>query len=224
MLVILIAIGLVVADKKLPNQYLLWRSLDVEAPVGFATDTQLMRVSLSPSKTCMKLADEAFTLLSTQADPRDAKGVCGWKVAYDVKGSSNGVLVGEAPMQCPLTLGVYIWLREVDGIAREQLGSPLKYVHHFGTYSCRRQNGNNSGQWSEHAFANAWDISAFELEDGQKISVLKHWTNGTKNQRKFLRSAREQACKVFRVTLSPDYNAAHKDHFHVDMGPTKTCR
>ncbi|WP_209882372.1 extensin family protein, partial [Azospirillum soli] len=24
--------------------------------------------------------------------------------------------------------------------------------------------------------------------------------------------------------LSPDYNAAHRDHFHLDMGRFRTCR
>jgi len=26
------------------------------------------------------------------------------------------------------------------------------------------------------------------------------------------------------LTLSPDFNEAHHDHFHVDMGPTRSCR
>ena len=103
------------------------------------------------------------------------------------------------------------------------MGQNLKRIHHFGTYACRRQNGNNSGAWSEHAFANAWDISAFELTDGKIISVKSDW-NGTQKPRQFLRAARKSACRIFRVTLSPDFNAAHHDHFHLDMGPTKACK
>jgi len=131
---------------------------------------------------------------------------------------------GEANMQCPLAVGSYMWLREANMLAITHLGSKLKKVHHVGTYSCRRQNGNSSGQWSEHAFANAWDITGFELEDGRMISVLKDWNGNDKTRQKFLRGARDKACKIFRVTLSPDYNAAHRDHFHVDMGPSSACR
>jgi len=87
----------------------------------------------------------------------------------------------------------------------------------------RRQRGNSSGEWSEHAFANAWDVAAFELRDGSLISVLKDW-NGARQKKKFLRDARSAACDIFRVTLSPDYNAAHADHFHLDMGPSSSCR
>jgi len=55
------------------------------------------------------------------------------------------------------------------------------------------------------------------------ISVKTGW-QGKADEKRFLRRARKAACKVFNVTLSPDYNAAHADHFHFDMGPTKACR
>ena len=29
--------------------------------------------------------------------------------------------------------------------------------------------------------------------------------------------ARDAACEVFGTVLSPDYNAAHADHFHLDQ-------
>nr|WP_328730168.1 extensin family protein [Falsiroseomonas algicola] len=35
---------------------------------------------------------------------------------------------------------------------------------------------------------------------------------------------RDGACRWFRAVLSPDYNAAHADHFHFDMGPSTVCR
>lgn len=222
-LLILTTIGFYALNETVPRQHLPWRSLDIEAPTGFATDTQMLRLSLSPSANCMEIANKAMTFSSTQADPKDGKDVCGWTVARDVLGSDNGLLSSEATMQCPLAIGTYIWIREIDGLAREYFGSPLKTIHHYGTYSCRKQRGNSGQYWSEHSFANAWDISAFELENGERISVLKHWFKGDSKQRKFLRKVREQACKIFRVTLSPDYNAAHRDHIHVDMGPASTC-
>lgn len=223
---ILAIIGLaafVAVDRTVPRQHLAWRSLDIEAPTGFATNAQMLRLSLAPSKTCMKLADQALTFSSTQADPKDGKDVCGWTIARDVLGSDHGLLSRQTVMQCPLAVGTYIWIREIDGLARKHLGSPLKTIHHYGSYACRRQNGNSSNEWSEHAFANAWDIAGFELEDGSRISVLDHWSKGNRKQRKFLRGVRDEACKIFRVTLGPDYNAAHKNHFHVDMGPWGSC-
>jgi len=200
-------------DRNVPPQHLPWKPLDPEAPLGFATSSQFLRMSLSPSKVCMDMARDANGFNSIPADPRETESVCGWEVARVVYGSEAATLrPGEANMQCPLAVGTYMWLREIEALAKENLGSELKKIHHVGTYSCRRQNGNNSRQWSEHAYANAWDITGFELDDGRVISVLKDW-NG-----------KEKDCKIFRVTLSPDYNAAHKDHLHVDMGPSSACR
>lgn len=125
-------------------------------------------------------------------------------------------------------LASYIWIRDVDQAAQKYLGSCLKFVHHAGTYSCRRQRGNGSGAWSEHAVANAWGILGFQLEDGRVISVLKDWDSANSDESKararFLRKARGSACRVFRVVLSPDFSATHKDHFHLDQGPALSCR
>ncbi len=228
--VILIALCLftlllgVIADRILDRQHLPWRSLDPDARVGFATDLQLFRVSLSPSSVCKSLADNAASFMSTDASAHRPVDPCGWDKARNVHGGHNvSFSPQKATMQCPLALGTYIWIQEIDAAAQEHLGSGLSSIQHAGAYSCRRQVGNNSGAWSEHAFANAWDIMGFELKDGRVISVLKDW-DGDKDRRKFLRDVRGSACKIFRVTLSPDFNAAHKDHFHVDMGPTISCR
>ena len=40
----------------------------------------------------------------------------------------------------------------------------------------------------------------------------------------FLRDVRAGACRFFKVVLGPDYNAAHRDHFHLDMAPYSICR
>jgi hypothetical protein len=68
----------------------------------------------------------------------------------------------------------------------------------------------------------AIDIIAFTLADGRIISVLKDW-NGSPDAQAFLRKVRDGACNIFSVTLSPDYNAAHRDHFHVDLGLWQRC-
>lgn len=214
----------VLANRHIPSQHLPWRSLNVDAPMGFATKAQLMRVSLSPSASCMTMAREAAYMNSIPAEAKDGDGPCGWDVARLMYGSNTvSFSPGEATLQCPLALGQYMWLREVDAAALTHLGSGLSQVQHVGSYSCRRQRGNSSGAWSEHAFANALDVTGFTLNDGRVISVLKDW-KGDEDRRKFLRAARDKGCDIFRVTLSPDYNAAHADHFHFDMGPYSSCR
>ena len=40
----------------------------------------------------------------------------------------------------------------------------------------------------------------------------------------FLRQVRDGACHGFAAVLGPDYNAAHRNHFHLDQGPYRVCR
>ncbi len=216
-------------DRFVAPQHLFWKPLDTARPLGFATKSQLMGLNLKSSQICMDLARDAEGFKTIVADPKRptsgrGKNVCGWNVARIVYGTESVTFApGESHMQCPLSVGVYLWQREVNVLAQKHFGQPLAKIHHYGTYSCRRQRGNSSGEWSEHAFANAWDVAAFELQDGTLIKILSDW-DGTRKKRNFLREARSAACDIFRVTLSPDYNAAHADHFHLDMGPTSACQ
>ena len=76
--------------------------------------------------------------------------------------------------------------------------------------------GRSEGAWSEHATANALDVSGFVLADGRRISVLRDWFGGDEKAL-FLKRVRDGACELFSTTLSPDYNAAHADHLHLDL-------
>lgn len=119
-------------------------------------------------------------------------------------------------MTCPLAAKFVGWARYgVQPAARVYLGSELVRIETFGTYACRPIAG--SGRLSEHARSNAVDISAFLLADGRRVSVKDGW-NGEGREQKFLRIIRASACKRFKTVLSPDYNAAHRDHLHFDMG------
>jgi hypothetical protein len=85
-----------------------------------------------------------------------------------------------------------------------------------------RANHQKDGRLSQHATANAIDISTFTFEDGSTASALKDWDKGDNGE--FLRAAHRGACRFFNGALSPDYNAAHANHFHFDMGWWKVCR
>lgn len=217
------------ADKFVADRHLPWKSLNMEAPIGLVTGTKITMMALAPSRVCLAKLEQASKLVFTMAPSKSDGAICGWNSAPTTAKIRDIDLRGaDVTMQCSLMMGAYIWLGEVDRFARKHLGSGIEKVHHAGTYSCRRQRGNNSGAWSEHAFANAWDVTGFALNDGRVISVLKDWEAGStkesKNRAKFLRGARSSACRVFRVVLTPDFNDAHKDHFHLDQGPSLSCQ
>lgn len=124
------------------------------------------------------------------------------------------------PMTCPLATNFAAWVRYgVRPAARLYLGADVARVETLGTYACRNIIGNPgmAGKRSEHAHGNAVDVSAFILADGRRISLEQDW-NSSGPARQFLRIVHESACKRFRTVLGPDYNAAHYNHFHFDMG------
>ena len=127
-------------------------------------------------------------------------------------------------MTCPLARGFATWIRyAVRPAARQVYGEEIARVETFGTYSCRNIYGGRSGRLSEHAFANAVDVAAFVLDDGTRVSVLDGWHGDDRAQR-FLRLIHTSACRRFGTVLSPDYNAAHHNHFHFDMSGQAYCR
>lgn len=131
---------------------------------------------------------------------------------FDSLGVSN-----LGPVACPTASAFSDWARYgVDRAARQFLGSPIARIETMGSYACRNVAG--SSRRSAHATADAIDIAAFVLADGRRVSVLDDWADGTSQEREFLRTVQRSACKRFRTVLGPEYNAAHRDHFHLERG------
>lgn len=127
------------------------------------------------------------------------------------------------PVTCPLAETFAAWARfGVDRAAREILGSPLARIETMGSYNCRTVAG--SSRLSAHATANAIDVGAFVLADGRRISVQGDWNSGAPQVRVFLQTVHQSACKRFGNVLGPAYNAAHHDHFHLELSGRAFCR
>jgi hypothetical protein len=126
-------------------------------------------------------------------------------------------------VKCSVANAFSGWVRYgVDRAARQILGSGLKQVVTMGSYACRNVAGTD--RRSGHARAEAIDVSAFILEDGRTIVLKEDWDNGSAAEREFLRVVHKSACKRFGTVLGPEYNDAHKDHFHLEEGGGKFCR
>jgi len=118
------------------------------------------------------------------------------------------------PVTCPVSAAFAAWARfGADRAARSILGSPLVSIQTMGSYSCRNVAGSN--RRSGHASASAIDIGGFVLADGRRITVTQGW-NGSSEERAFLRAVQASACRRFATVLSPEYNAAHHDHLHLE--------
>ncbi|MBO9714181.1 extensin family protein [Sphingomonas sp.] len=158
---------------------------------------------------------------------RDYGGGC--VVTDSVQLLDIGVPVaGLKAMRCPLAETFTGWVRyAVAPAAHQILGSDLVRIESFGTYACRGVIGRGeegARTISEHALANAVDVGAFILADGRRISVTTGWRSDDPAVREFFEVIHRSACKRFKTVLGPDYNAAHHDHLHLDMGKGPFCR
>ncbi|CAN5298873.1 hypothetical protein BH10PSE15_BH10PSE15_04230 [soil metagenome] len=129
-------------------------------------------------------------------------------------------------MRCGLARSFTGWVRHAAApAARQMLGSDLVRVESMGSYVCRNTIGTASRTiLSGHAIANAVDVGAFLLQDGRRISILDGWPSPDPQVRAFLRALHDSACRRFGTVLSPDYNAAHHNHFHLEDDHKSFCR
>lgn len=189
-----------------------WAPLDLRDPIGLATAGKMaaLKENVEQCHIALRRSEVPFRALPSTGSKACERPDRTQLNAYPFNPNTPEVT-------CPLAAGLEIWrTKSVEPAARAFFGSDLARIEHVGAYSCRRMYGRDGGPWSEHASANAIDISAFVLADGRRISLQNDW-NGSADEQGFLREIRDGACGVFSTVLSPDYNAAHADHFHFDQ-------
>jgi hypothetical protein len=128
--------------------------------------------------------------------------------------------------RCAIALRLAMWERHsLQPAAAVHFGSDVSGITHVGSYNCRplRTLNGPTSQMSTHATADAIDVVGFDIADGTKIRLIDDWVGeGAKSA--FLRDVRDGACKWFSLTLSPDYNQLHADHFHLQSKGWGLCR
>lgn len=194
-----------------------WTKLDLGQPIGMFTGRKLAGLT-GDAAECRRLLTRAGVHYA--ALPAFGEGQCSYAdgVLLGPGGSRSTEFAGrDPPVACPVAAALAMWEWEVlQPAARRHFNARVETIEHFGAYSCRRMYGRSTGGWSEHATADAIDIRGFRLSDGTRITLLRDW-EGEGAKAAFLREVRDGACKLFATTLSPDYNAAHRDHFHLDQ-------
>ena len=204
-----------------PAEWNPWAPLDVRASPNLLTRFKLGRLQDDPA-LCDEVLKTSGLRVSHQADsPADA--ACPLRNVLRVQGADVG-LSSSFLASCPLAVAFALFERHsLQPAAQAVFGQAVTRVDHLGSFACRNIYNRAEGRLSQHASANALDIAGFRLADGRSISVLRDWP-GQGDSARFLRQVREGACHDFNVVLSPDYNAAHRNHFHLDMGRWGVCR
>ena len=201
---------------------------------GAASSRQSLGVATGPhgyrmhpeDRACLAALDAAGARFQPVPDRYDAPGcnTLGTVRLTTLSGDRSRFAVSNlGPVKCKTATTFSAWARfGVDRAAREILGSPLARIETMGSYSCRNILG--TSRRSAHATGNAIDVSAFVLLDGRRIDLKSDWDEGTPAEREFLRVVHKSACKRFGTVLGPDYNPAHRDHFHLEGSGPEFCR
>lgn len=202
-----------------PPEDLPWTPLTLDQPVGLSTGFKFAVAAADPAR-CEAVLKEGGVAFVREPD-REAGG-CSTTGAVRLQSPATALTPAGPVMTCGQALAYAFWTRHaLQPAARAELGEPVARIEHYGTFSCRNVAG--SARLSQHAYANAIDIAAFRTASGKRVSVLHDFDDpGPKGR--FLRRVRDGACPWYTAVLSPDYNAAHKDHLHLDRGPFRACR
>ena len=86
---------------------------------------------------------------------------------------------------------------------------------------------------SQHAYAMAIDLAGFTTGDGTYYSVNDDWVIDSDSQETCSAPTEEgkdrflhdlicaiKDARIWNIVLTPNYNAAHRNHFHVDLTPS----
>jgi hypothetical protein len=188
-----------------------WTAVTLQQPIGPFTAVKLAALA-DDTPQCLALLD--FAAVGYVPAKPATMDICTNAGAIDL---TTGATWAPKPpgVTCPVAAALHLWQeRIVAPAAQKHFGQKVVSLDHLGSFNCRRIA--DSPNWSQHATANAIDIAGFTLADGTSIRVREDW-NGAPAKAAFLRQVRDGACRVFTTTLSPDYNEAHADHFHLDQ-------
>ncbi|MEC5212662.1 hypothetical protein RCH06_001202 [Polaromonas sp. CG_9.5] len=214
----------------IPDSFNPWAPLDVNAQPSVLTAYKLARTRNDPA-----LCANALTQTGMKYDllPNRTTGPgCGFDNAVRLR--EAGVRLGsQVSLSCPMALSFFMWEKHaLQPAALQHFGQRVVAIEHLGSYACRNINRGEStasGSRSRHATANALDIAGFTLESGKPISILKQWqaadtTAAPNAEAQMLADAHQGACRFFSGVLGPDYNAVHRNHFHLETGGYSMCR
>ncbi|MGJ7488057.1 extensin-like domain-containing protein [Variovorax sp. LT2P21] len=214
----------------IPDRHNPWAPLDAQAPPDRWAHFKLARAKADPARC---LAALARTDMQYEPVPDRSTGEgCGFSNAVRLQ-SAAVRFGGSLTLSCPMALSFHQWERHgLQPAAAERVGQRLVAIEHAGSYACRNINRGEGAvpgaSRSRHATADALDVTAFVLADGQRVTVQNRWSLPANDSDRaghlLLRDAYAAACRYFDGVLGPDYNAAHRDHFHLETGGYSMCR
>ncbi len=152
-------------------------------------------------------------------------------------GIPNGVIVWRGPtgitysppinVDCSMARALESFERIVQEEAETHLRSRITKIGDLGGFACRPRNSRKQSSLSAHAFGSAVDVASFQPAKGPPAVIVRDYAEASRTspareqRRAFLLSVysrlRNREADLTYV-VGPDFNASHRDHFHLDRG------
>jgi hypothetical protein len=216
------------------------RSHPAEVPSNLWSDAEIAAAKAKCTETLSGIG------LDFEPLPPIKQGLCGTPAPILLRSLGRDAEVEIDPpatVSCELAKALSDWVDDLQRDAEALLGSTVVKLR-ASSYVCRNVYDGADPPLSQHALANALDLSEFVLASGEHIAVREDWhqrsadaelplrnpihlTNASgslqtvvaslQGKSVFLQSAHENACRIFGTVLGPRANRAHHDHFHLDI-------
>jgi hypothetical protein len=144
-----------------------------DAPTVAWTDAEIAKAKTK----CATLLDGLA--LDYEPLPPLKDGRCGAPAPVLLKALGNNPRVEIDPpatVTCAVAAALSAWLdKTVQPAARGSLGMPVVKLSNASSYVCRNRYNGTDTPLSEHALANALDVSEFVFQSGETLTVLASW-------------------------------------------------
>lgn len=174
------------------------------------------RVPEPEDAACLARLD-ALGVTYVKEAPINPDGECFVDHPLTVTSVGSGVAITpDATLNCRTAEALALWTRDVlVPAARDILGATPTSIAHGSTYVCRTRGNDPDAKLSEHAHANAVDISSIAFAEREPFNVADRDMASLEGQ--FQVTVRGGSCDYFTTVLGPRSNADHATHFHFDM-------
>jgi hypothetical protein len=180
-----------------------------------------------PSECRLRLGEKLAIAPSLPAIDRPGGCVAPDVVRLEAIVLKNGSRVAVSPpatLRCGMAEEIAHWVRDDLAAAVRDLGSSLRAVDNYASFDCRGRNNIPGARLSEHGLANALDIRALRLGNGELVKLTDPYV-----ERGFREDVKRSACGRFSTVLGPGSDGFHEDHVHVDLmerapGRFKMCQ
>jgi hypothetical protein len=169
-----------------------------------------------PPSACRLALTEAIAIAPSIPDIHGPGG-CGGEdlVRLEAVVLADKRLVSVKPaaiLRCTMASALADWIRTDIAPLTVSLGSVISGLDNFDSFECRGRNRVVGAQLSEHGRANAIDVRALKLANGQSISLTDRAVS-----REVRESVLHSACARFSTVLGPGADWYHEDHIHLDL-------